>query len=176
LWNSPDSKTLVSPYDTAPALDGGRIVGKPDAWQSGRQEEIVVKREGNSDVYLNLKVNGQSVTQIIVKDPPLVSWERAPVISQVLMKTGSHGPNPGCSGGEVADCVFPLHPGGALILDSAALVDRNSSDPSNYNETFYLKSPNQICVKMRQSTGACEVTQTAQGRLTALEEFPRATP
>jgi hypothetical protein len=173
LWVSSDQKAVV-PYDTAPIVDGGRLISKPDAWQSGKPEQMVIKRDGNNDFYLNLKVDNQIKTEIIVKDPATVVWERVPVISQVLMRTGSHGPNPGCSGGEVADCIFPLHPGGALIPDSATLTDRTSSDPSHYNEIYSIKSPNQICVRMIQSTGACENSQTAQGRLTALEEFPHA--
>jgi hypothetical protein len=164
----------VTPYDTAPIVDGGRIVSKPDVWRKGVVEQIVVKLDGNNDLYLNIKVDNQVSTQIIVKNPPDVVWKREPVKSKTLMRTGSHGPNPGCSGGEAADCIFPLHPGGALIPESATLTDRISSDPGHYGEIYYLKSPNQICVRMVQSTGACENSQIAEGRLTALEEFPLA--
>jgi hypothetical protein len=105
--------------------------------------------------------------------PSAVVMLKAQVLSITIMRTASHGPNPGCSAGVATDCIFPQHPGGKLIPESGAITEGSSSDPQHYGEVFYIKTPDQICVRMLQSTGACETTQVAQGRLTAVEEFPK---
>jgi hypothetical protein len=107
---------------------------------------------------------GSSSTVVMIKSP---------VLSITLMRTSSHGPNPGCSAGVAQDCIFPQHPGGKLIPGSGAITEGSSSDPAHYGEVFYISTPDQICVRMIQSTGACEAAQVAQGRLIAVEEYPK---
>jgi hypothetical protein len=103
-----------------------------------------------------------------------VVWDSEPVVSGVLLTVSTHGPNPGCSAGTRIDCISPRRPGGKLIPDTAQVIDRFSSDPSKYSETFVEKSSERICVAITQSTGACEWNQTARGRLSAIEAFPRS--
>ncbi|KQW82038.1 hypothetical protein [Ensifer sp. Root127] len=172
FWVGTDTKQGIAQYDAEPFVIGGTVVGKPDAWIKGTTEEVVIQRNGNNDILLRMNVGGLVKTQVIVKDPPAVTWDTKPAASLRLIKTASHGPNPGCSAGEITDCIHPTRPGGYFVVGSAAMTERSSSDPSRYSEKFYLDTPDQVCVKMTQSTGACEVTQSAQGRLTVLEKFP----
>jgi hypothetical protein len=123
-------------------------------------------------MFINIKVGGQVGSIVVVKDPPSIVWNSAPVRSSVLMRASSHGPNPGCSAGTTRDCIYPTRPGGTFVPGSRAITDRYSSDSAKYGESFDVDRPDQVCVSMTQSTGACEVTQTAQGRLTAIERYP----
>ena len=173
FWVGADTKLPSAKYDAPPLVDGGTVVSKPDVWLKAKTEEIVVKRNGNDDLFLNLKVGGEVKSDVIVKDPPAVVWKTTPVTSGNLIKTASHGPNPGCSAGQVTDCIYPTHPGGSFVPKSAAMTERSSSDPSKYSEVF-KDTPAQICVTMTESTGACENSQSAQGRLTAIEKYPEA--
>jgi len=175
FWVGSDSSVATAEYDVKPLVDGGKIISSPPSWTKGKTEELVVKKEvDDQDVFLNLRVGGQSKSIVIVKEPPRVVWNTTPVKSPLLMRTGSHGPNPGCSAGQVSDCIYPTRPGGAFVPGSRAITERSSSDPSTFGEDFYIDRPNQVCVKMTQSTGACEVSQSAQGRLMALERYPEA--
>lgn len=173
FWIGSDVSLPSAKWDAEPLIDGGTVVSRPASWLKAKTEEIVIKRPTNVDLFLNLKVGGEVRSMIIVKDPPAVAWLQKPVISGVLMKASTHGPNPGCSAGETTDCVFPAHPGGSLVLKSAALTERSSSDPGKYSESF-SETPDKICAKMSQNTGCCECTQTAQGRLLAIERYPQA--
>jgi hypothetical protein len=159
-------------YDAGPIVDGGTIISKPDSWEKGKVDEIVVKRTGNNDIFPSLKVGGQNKSIVMVRDPPPVTWTTKPVISERLMRASSHGPNPGCSAGQVADCIYPTRPGGLFVPGSRTITERRTSDPSHFGQTFGPDTPTQVCVTMTQSTGACEVTQSAEGRLMALERYP----
>lgn len=173
FWVGADTRRPAARYDTPPVVDGGKIISNPEAWLKAKTEEIVVKRDGNNDLFLNLTVGGQTKSMVVVKDPPAVEWMNKPVTSEKLIKAHSHGPNPGCTGGEATDCIHPAHPGGLFVSGTATMVDGTSSDPSHYTALITRDMPSEICVKMTQFTGACEVTQSAQGRLTAVEMFPQ---
>jgi hypothetical protein len=82
--------------------------------------------------------------------------------------------NPGCSAGQVVDCIYTSRPGGSFVPKTRAVSERVTSDPSHYGETFNVDTPAQVGVTMTQSTGDCNVGQSAQGRLMALERFPTA--
>ncbi|MDA9399709.1 MULTISPECIES: hypothetical protein [Bradyrhizobium] len=161
-------------YDAPPLVKGGTLVSKPEKWTQGKTEQIVIERTGNGDVFLQLKVGGETNSKVIVRDPPQVVWDTQPVTSDTVMKTCSHGPNPGCSAGQVGDCIHPKHPGGYFVQKTRSVTQFSSSDPGRYSEQYDQDTPAKVCVKITQSTGACEVTQCAQGRLTANETFPRA--
>ncbi len=105
-------------------------------------------------------------------DSPDVTLTKKAVTSENLLKAASHGPNPGCSAGQATDCIYPICRGGHFVSKSASLTEFYSSDPTTYSQKFEER-PDRVCVTMTQSTGACEVTQSAQGRLTAIEEFPQ---
>jgi hypothetical protein len=172
FWVGSDVSLPSAKWDSEPLVDGGTVTSKPTTWLKAKTEEIVIKRPTNVDLFLNLKVGGEVKSMVIVKDPPAVAWVQKPVISGVLMKASTHGPNPGCSAGETADCVVPTHPGGSFVLKSASLTERSSSDPTKYSEAF-SESPDKVCAKMTQSTGCCECAQSAQGRLMAIEKYPQ---
>lgn len=174
FWVGADVTQPSAKYDAAPIIDGGTIVAKPDGWIKAKAEEIVVKRNGNNDVFLSLRVGGQSRSQVIVKDPPAVIWNNKPVTSDKLIRAVATGPNPGCTAGQVTDCIFPARPGGSFVERSGAMTERSTSDPGRYSEEFYVDTPDKICVRMTQSQGACEKDETAQGRLTAIERFPQS--
>ena len=144
FWVGADTKVPGTKYDAPPVIDGGTIVGKPDAWVKGTTEEIVVKRNGNNDIYLNLKVGGKTKSKVVVKDPPAVVWIRKPVVSDKLIKTASHGPDPGCSAGQVNDCIYPLHPGGSFVPNSRTMTEHSTSGPSAYSEVYYVDKPDQV--------------------------------
>ncbi|MCK1541620.1 hypothetical protein IVB12_06405 [Bradyrhizobium sp. 179] len=173
FWVGANTNLPAAKYDAPPIVDGGSIIGKPDAWLKSKTEEIVVKRNGNNDMYLNLKVGGQYKTRVIVKDPPAVVWAKQPVLSKKMMTASSHGPNPGCSAGSDSDTIHPLHPGGYFVANTRT-TNHATSDPSRYGETFTVDRPDQVSVTITQSTGACEVNQTAKGQLQAVETFPTA--
>jgi hypothetical protein len=172
LWVGNDTTLSSATYDSEPLVDGGTLVSKPSSWPKAQVQEIVVKRSGNADVFLNFRVGGQSKSLVVVKDPPNVIWRTSLVISRTLMKASSHGPNPGCSAGSVADCISTTRPGGSFVPGSRAITESVTSDPTRYSAKFTIDGPNQICVQMTQSTGACEVANTAQGRLMAIEKYP----
>lgn len=173
FWVGANTNEPAAKYDAPPIVDGGAMIGKPDAWLKSKTEEIVVKRTGNSDMYLNLKVGGQTKTKIIVKDPPPVVWAKQALISKKVMAAASHGPNPGCSAGSDSDTINPLHPGGSFVANTRT-TNHSTSDPSRYGETFTIDRADQVSVTITQSTGACEVTQSAKGQLQAVETFPQA--
>jgi hypothetical protein len=175
FWVGSDISIPTAKYDAPPLVDGGTVVSMPDAWFKAKSEQIVVKRNGNNDMFVSLKVGGQSRAQVIVKDPPAVAWYTTQTASPRLMRASSSGPNPGCSAGVATDCIIPTKPGGSFVPKSAAVTERTSNDPSTYGEAFYIDTPGQICVRMTQSTGACEVSHTATGRLSAIERYPQAT-
>ena len=170
-WIGTDTSFAAASYDAPPVVDGGTVVSKPDTWLKQTTEEVVVKRNGNNDFYLRLKIGGKVKTVVIVKDPPAVAWNMKSVTSDRLIKASSSGPNPGCSSGQAKDCIYPMHPGGHFVAKSAAMTEGYSTDPSTYGEKFEER-PDRVCVTMIQSTGACEVAHSAQGRLTAIEKFP----
>jgi hypothetical protein len=174
FWVGSDTSVLAANYDAKPKVDGGEVVSMPDTWSRGKTEEIVVKRTGNNDMFINLRVGGQSRSQVIVKDPPVVTWNTTQVTSPRLMRASSSGPNPGCSAGTATDCITPIKPGGSFVPGSAAVTERTSNGPAAYREEFYINTPGQICVRMTQSTGACEISFTATGRLSAVERYPQA--
>jgi hypothetical protein len=173
FWVGADTNIPAAKYDTAPILDGGTLIAKPDAWLKAKTEDIVIKRDKNNDFYLNLKVGGQTRTKVIVKDPPAVVWMKQPTVSHKVMIAASHGPNPGCSAGQDSDTINPLHPGGSFVPNTRT-TNHSSSDPGNYRETFPVDRPDQVSVTITQSTGACEVGQSAKGQLQAVETFPQA--
>jgi hypothetical protein len=174
FWVGTDTSVPAAKYDAPPLVDGGTVVSKPDAWIKGSTEDIVVKRNGNNDLFISLRVGGKVKSKVIVKDPPDVVWDTKPVSSEHMIHAASHGPNPGCSAGAATDCIYPIRPGGYFVAGSGSMTERSSSDPGTYHERITTDTPNKICVEMIQNTGACEVNQSAQGRLTALEKFPRA--
>jgi hypothetical protein len=175
LWVGSDSKVHTATYDSVPVVDGGTIVSKPDQWMRGKVEEIVVKRSpDNKDIFFNLKVGGETQSTVVVRDPPRTIWNKSPVISQTLMRTTSHGSNPGCYAGEVTDCIFPTKPGSSFVSGSRAITERTSTDLGSYKEDFFVDTPSKVCVRMTQSTGACEVVNIASGRLMAIERYPVA--
>jgi hypothetical protein len=160
-------------YDAPPLVDGGTLISKPDAWLKAKTEDIVVKRNGNNDFYLALKVGGQTKAKVVVKDPAAVVWIKQTVTSKKLLNPTSHGPDPGCSGEAQNDCIYPLHPGGSFVANTRT-TNHTSGDPAHYNESFTKDTPDQICVTMTQSTGSCQITGTARGQLEAIERFPQA--
>ncbi|RUW95041.1 hypothetical protein EOA30_32975, partial [Mesorhizobium sp. M8A.F.Ca.ET.059.01.1.1] len=137
-------------YDAQPIVDGGIIVSKPERWYLGKTEQIVVKRIGNNDVFIQLNVGGESGSQVIVRDPPQVTWDTQPVISDTVMRACSHGPNPGCSAGQVKDCIYPKRPGGHFIQGSHSVTQFSSSDPTRNLVQFDTDTPEMTCVKITQ--------------------------
>lgn len=174
FWVGADTTVAVGTYDSEPFVDGGEVVGKPDAWVKSTTEEIVVKRQANTDLFLNLKVGGKTKSIVVVKDPPLVTWRKELRNSPKVMKASSWGPNPGCTPGEDTDYLVPIHPGGMLIEGSGVVVERTTTDPTSYKETFDVNTADRISVKITQATGACESHKTATGRLSAYEQYPVA--
>lgn len=173
IWNTPDLSQGTAKFDVDPFIDGGDKVSQPPILINGKPEAIVVKRTGNNDLFLRLKVGGQTATQVIVKDPPIIAFRSSQVISPRIIKAFSSGPNPGCSAGVATDCISPIHPGGTFVPKSAAMTEFTSTSPGTYSEKF-RESPDQVCVVITQSTGACEVHNVASGRLSATEKYPQA--
>ena len=174
FWVGRDTGIAVADYDTDPLIDGGSIVSHPTTWVKGKTEQVVVKRSGNSDLFLNLKVGGQVASIVVVKEPPAVTWRSKQVVSPKLIRTNSHGPNPGCTAGRVTDCIYPTMPGGYLVPKTATMTEGSTTDPRHYSQSFYIDTPEKVCVEMTQGTGACQTTHRAHGRLEALEKYPQA--
>ncbi|MBK7616329.1 MAG: hypothetical protein IPJ08_18370 [Burkholderiales bacterium] len=174
FWVGRNTNQATAKLDEQPLVDGASVITKPATWSKGKTEQILVKRNGNADFYLGLKVGGEVKSIVIVKDPPSVVWRTLLVSSERLLSIASHGPNPGCTAGEAVDCIYPLRPGGYFVPKTAVMSERNSSDPGRYKETYTKDTHQQVCVVINQGTGGCEVSQTAKGRLAALERFPTA--
>jgi hypothetical protein len=155
-----------------PIIDGATLISKPDTWVKGKTEQVVAKRNGNNDFYLNLKVGGQNNTIVAVADPPDVIWLKQVVISPKKMSVASTYSNP-CTGTSDSDTIYPLHPGGYFVANTRTL-NRSTSDASHYSETFTVDRPDQVSATIYQSTGACEMRQSATGQLQAMETFPQA--
>jgi hypothetical protein len=173
FWVGRNLDDARASYDAPPLVDGGALVSKPETWTQGKTEQIVVKRSGNNDIFVQLKVGGETGSKVIVKDPPPVVWDTKPVVS-ALMRACSSGPNPGCSAGTVGDCIYPKHPGGFFVDKTRSLTQFSSSAKVAFSEKYSPETPTKICVEITQSTGACQISHCAQGRLTANETFPKA--
>jgi hypothetical protein len=171
-WVGADTTVAAASWDSEAIVDGGMVVSKPDAWIKARTEEIVIRRNGNVDVFLSIKVGGATKSFVIVKDPPNIAWRSKPIISEAVLKAASHGPNPGCSAGAAEQCIYASELGGALDATSAAITERTTTDPSRYSSRITVNSPSKICMEITQSTGACEVVQSASGRVSAMERYP----
>lgn len=173
FWVGVNGLDAAAKWDAAPTIDGGRVVSKPEAWLRGKTEEIVIKRDGNVDMLLDLKVGGQTRSAVVVKDPPAFVWKIRSVLSPNLLTARTSGPDPGCEAGSVTDCIVTTTPNGFFVPNSAAMVEGTTSQQRQYSQQFFIDAPNQICVRMNQSTTSCQVSQVAQGRLMALEKFPQ---
>ena len=173
FWIGANTNIPAAKYDVAPIVDGGTIIGKPDAWLKAKTEEIVVRRNANNDMYLNLKVGGETATKVLVKDPPRVVWLRERVVSKKVMTATSHGPDPGCTAGADSDTISPLHPGGSFIPNTRT-TNHSTLDPAHYGETYTVDRPDQVSVTITQSTGSCQVSQSGKGQLQVVETFPQA--
>lgn len=172
FWVGSNAELPVGDYDDEPKIDGGEIVSRPDKWIKAKTEEIVVRRDGNRDIFLRLKVGGQTKSQIIVKDPPPVILSTQAVYSDRVISTASFGPDPGCVAGEATDCIEPRNPSGYFVYGTATVSERETTYSAGYTEDFYINTPDRVCVKITQGTNACNVQYTAKGRLSAIERYP----
>jgi hypothetical protein len=173
FWVGADTKVGAAKYDAAPIVDGATLISKPDAWLKAKTEDVVVKRTANNDLYLNLKVGGQTRTKVIVKDPPTVVWLKQLVISPKLISAAPADRNPGCGVGSDSDTINPIHPGGYFVANTRT-TNHSTTAPDKYSEVFTVDRPDQVSVTISQSTGACEHLQHAKGQLQAIETFPQA--
>ncbi len=173
-WVGADKTLAAASWDAEAIVEGGKIVSKPDAWIKARTEEIVIRRDGNVDVFLSIKVGGATKSFVIVKDPPNIAWRSKPIISETILLARSYSRSPGCVPGISYDCIYTSEPGGIFEAGSAAITERTTTDLKRYSSRITVNSPSKICMEITQSTGACEVVQSASGRLSAMELFPTA--
>jgi len=146
---------------------------EPDAWLKAKTEDVVVKRDGNNDFYLKLKVRGETRTKVIVKDPPTVVWLKAPIFSKKTLFAQTAPKNPGCGFGQDSDIIYPAHLGGFFVANTRT-TNHSSDGNDSYGETF-TDRPDFVSVSITQSTGACEHQKTAKGQLQAIEMYPTTT-
>lgn len=172
IWVGNDTALGSATLDAEPVVFGGQLIDVPMTWTKGEVQTVVVRRDGNQDVYLGLDVGGKPGSAVVVRDPPRWEWVNQVVVADRLMSATSSYSNP-CTAGEDTSCIYPMH-GGLFRTETAVISDLSSSDRSNYSQVFEQLSPHQICVRITQSTGACQFRQTASGRLSALEEVPVA--
>ena len=90
FWVGNDAGQGTAQYDATPFVDGGVIISKPESWIKAKTEEIVVKRTGNNDFYLRLSVGGQTKAKAIVKDPPVVVWNKEVITSTKVLYAPTH--------------------------------------------------------------------------------------
>lgn len=174
FWIGANTDTPQATYDQQFLIDGGKVIGQPDVWKKTNTEEFLVIRDGNKGFYLNMKVGGQTKTLVAVADPPEVIWLKQPVVSPKKLSAVSTYSNP-CTGTSDSDTIYPLHPGGYFVANTRT-INRSTTDPSHYSESFTVDRPDQVSVTMYQSTGACEMRQSASGQLQAMETYPQAAP
>src|SRR5262249_34068088 len=105
FWIGANTNTPQANYDAPPIIDGARLIGQPAVWKKAKTEEFVVKREGNSGFYLNLKVGGETKTIVAVADPPDVIWLKQAVISPKKLAAASTYSNP-CTGTSDSDTIY----------------------------------------------------------------------
>jgi hypothetical protein len=173
FWIGANTNTPEAKLD-AKLIDGGRLIGEPDLWKKGKTEEFVVKRESSTGFYLNMKVGGETKTIVAIADPPAVVWLKQVVTSPRTLTVMSTYSNP-CSGTSVEDTIRPVHPGGYFVANTRT-TNHTTNDPGHYSETFTVDRPDQVTVRVVQSTGACELRGSATVRLEAMETFPQAAP
>jgi hypothetical protein len=173
FWVGANTTQGVGKLEGKPTYSGVEVVSLPDTWVKGNAQNIVLKRTGNVDFYFGLKVAGQNNAVFAVKDPPNVKWSTATVASARPLSASSHGTGENCSGGQDSDCIYPTHPAGHFVAGTRT-TNVKSSDPGHYGEKFDPDRPDQICVKITQSTGDCQQTGVASGRLQAIETYPEA--
>jgi hypothetical protein len=171
FWVGNDAGQGTAQYDAAPFVDGGAIISKPVSWIKAKTEDIVVKRTGNNDFYLRLSVGGQTKAKAIVKDPPVVVWNKQVITSTKALYAAPADRNPGCGFGTASDTIYPVHPGGYFVAGTRT-TNHSTTSGDKYGETFTVDRPDQISVTITQSTGACEMHQEAKGQLQAVETFP----
>jgi hypothetical protein len=174
FWVGADTTQPLGKIEGTPNISGVDIISFPDTWVKGAEQPIVLKRKGNVDFYLGFKVSGQSNAIYAVPDPPPEpTWQKATVISNKQLTAASHGTGEACGGSSDSDCIYPAHPAG-FFVPGTRTVSPNTTDPHNYGEKYTADRPDQICVTISQSTGDCQQTQVAKGRLQAIERYPEA--
>lgn len=150
-------------------VDGGQVVSEPVDWHKAKTEEIVVRQDEDEDLFLSVKIDGQTSSFVVVSEPPPVVWKVKEVKGRILNVGSSHS-NP-CSGGAAADVLFPTMPGGAFVKGSVAISNRSTTDAAHYGESID-SSPLRISATISQHTAACERPQSATGQLIAIERYP----
>jgi hypothetical protein len=172
-WIGSDTGVPAAKYDSEPLVDGGAVISKPTAWLKAKTEEIVVKRNGNNQFFLRLQVGGETTAKVVVQDPPAVVWLKELVASPTTFDVHPNPINPHCGFGTATDTIHPTHPGGYFVANTRT-TNHASQDESTYRENFTVDRPDQVTVSVTQSTGACENTWHATGRLQAMETYPVA--
>ncbi|MGO7673861.1 hypothetical protein ACC817_28670 [Rhizobium ruizarguesonis] len=168
FWVGTNLETPAATLSDA-IVDGGRIVAKPDSWIKGKIEDVVVKRDGNNDLFLSLTVGDQKKSFVVVKDPPAVVWKERLIVSPKVITVITSYSNP-CTAGTDNDAIYALAPGGFFVQGTEDFAE-STSDRGTYSEDLKY-GPRKITVKVTQSTGACEHRQTAGGQLKAIERYP----
>src|ERR1700722_15336998 len=134
-WVGADATAGIAKNDSELMVDGGKLISKPNVWLKAKTEEIVVKRNGNNDFYLNVKVGGWSRTKVIVKDPPIITWLKEAIVSKSMLVVQTADKNPGCGSDVKSDAIVPVHPGGYFVANTKT-TNHSTNGPENYRETF----------------------------------------
>ncbi|TYL86313.1 hypothetical protein [Bradyrhizobium cytisi] len=129
-----------------------------------------------SEPQIDLKVIPIPVARIVPDKPieaaPIVPPKSRnlvinPKVSRITSGGTSDGHSPFCQTRFVQDCVTPQN-GGKLVLGSGSLTNLRQSGRGGW--TVEVNTPEQICVRLWASTGACETEVSIQGQVSAVEE------
>jgi hypothetical protein len=177
FWVGRNPDQLIGEYDgdndKKPTIVDGVLGSWPKQWNKGVTEQIIFRKKPEDDALLVLSVGGKTKGFVAVHDPQVIETKTYIVSADKPISASSNNINSTqCPGTFTDGCVAPKKPGGYLRRGSGNLDGYHSSDPSTGNWKVMLDTPESICIRLTQSTGACETRHTASGTVTAVEQYP----
>jgi hypothetical protein len=117
--------------------------------------------------------SSQPVISIIVIPKPRTR-KQIPIqdkkLARITSGGTSDGKSPFCQPRSTTGCVTPQH-GGKLVVDSGGLAEMVRNLPARATYKVITNTPDQICVELSASTGACETEIFIQGYPSAVETY-----
>lgn len=149
----------------------GELIEAPKQWVRALTERVVIRKKPAADAFVTFQIGGRTGGISIVHEAPAL-LSRAIVSPDLLQAESYHVNSRVCGGRAVQGCIRPPDKNGFLVPGSGALGDANIGDPSHFSSEVSVDRPEQICMKITQSTGCCECRFKATGHLTAIEQYP----
>jgi hypothetical protein len=161
-------------YDAPPIVRNGELIQPPANWKSGIIEKLLVDvKNPQEKTLVSISINGSSARLVTVGKLPILSMATKEVVGPVLAARSFRASSTVCGGGSADGCVIPTEPGGYLVRNSGRLTDFTAAIASSAGSSLPVDTPDRVCVRLTVSTGACEASNSGQGKVTVLERYPK---